>query len=116
MMRCCCRRSCFLYSSSFLFVALFEEKSEDGGSVYFLLAGLCKEKSSSEDASRGKGMAKQTETTKYPIFRTKPTVTDAFRGIGSISISKSRLELELERTVTNALTSAKLANHRLRDD
>eukprot|EP00978_Attheya_sp_CCMP212_P015123 scaffold38884_cov66-Attheya_sp.AAC.5 len=37
-MRCCCRRSCFLYSSSFLFVALLEEKSEDGGSVYFLLA------------------------------------------------------------------------------
>eukprot|EP00978_Attheya_sp_CCMP212_P009215 scaffold21748_cov43-Attheya_sp.AAC.1 len=33
-MRCCCRRrSCFLYSSSFLFVALLEEKSEDGGSV-----------------------------------------------------------------------------------
>eukprot|EP00978_Attheya_sp_CCMP212_P005175 scaffold11479_cov63-Attheya_sp.AAC.2 len=37
-MRCCCRRSCFLYSSSFLFVPLLEEKSEDGGSVYFLLA------------------------------------------------------------------------------
>eukprot|EP00978_Attheya_sp_CCMP212_P010699 scaffold26027_cov70-Attheya_sp.AAC.4 len=48
-MRCCCRRSCYLYSSSFLFVALLEEKSEDGG------IGLCKEKSSSEDSSRERG-------------------------------------------------------------
>eukprot|EP00978_Attheya_sp_CCMP212_P001830 scaffold3801_cov75-Attheya_sp.AAC.3 len=69
-MRCCCRGSCFLSSSaSFsLSVALLEEKSEDGGSVYFLL-DLCyysiKEKSSSEDASREsrrKGMEKQAET------------------------------------------------------
>eukprot|EP00978_Attheya_sp_CCMP212_P024670 scaffold77890_cov48-Attheya_sp.AAC.1 len=46
-MRCCCRHSCFLYSSSFLFVALLEEKSEDRGSY--------QGKSSSEDASRERG-------------------------------------------------------------